>query len=83
MSEKVDDEQGASRPSTASSKAREDEQPRLSNESDGITGLPDSSHEDVEKQIPGHEFDMDLQSLHSVCFLFPPAKNFILLPLTS
>lgn len=65
MSEKVDDEQGASRPSTASSKAREDEQPRLSNESDGITGLPDSSHEDVEKQIPGHEFDMDLQSLHS------------------
>lgn len=64
MSEKVDDEQGASRPSTASSKARE-HQPRLSHESDSITGLPDSSHEDVEKQIPGHEFDMDLQSLHS------------------
>lgn len=61
MSEKASDK-GRSRPSTSSSTMRE-EHPGHSRGSEDIIGESDSNHEDVEKQVPGHEFDMDLQSV--------------------
>jgi hypothetical protein len=61
MSEKAGDPNN-SRPSTSSSTAQE-ENVRHSNGGSQIVGEPDSNHEDVEKIVPGHEFDMDLQSV--------------------
>ncbi|KAH8202166.1 hypothetical protein TruAng_003641 [Truncatella angustata] len=64
MSDKAE-EKGGSRRSTSSSTAQEEYQ-RYSHEAGELHGEPDSNHEDVEKAVPGHEFDMEMQNAHRV-----------------
>ncbi|KAM0819225.1 putative Major facilitator superfamily (MFS) profile domain-containing protein [Seiridium cardinale] len=68
MSDKTE-EKRPSRPSTLASTLEDEEEERARRSQDSqdvIGGVPDSNHEDVEKTIPGHEFDMELQAAHKV-----------------
>lgn len=75
MAEKMD-EKSHSCPSTASSTVQE-ERVRHSREDDEVHGEPDPNHEDVERIVPGHALDMELQSVrpNSIDQMRPTKSN--------
>jgi hypothetical protein len=64
MGEKVEE---AASTGSSSSVHDEREWQRPNDDDDVIDAAGDLDHEDVEKTVPGHEFDMELVSIQTCC----------------